>query len=88
MQNVEHVIISCAGLGSRLGLNKPKCLVEIGGRALIDYQLDLLKDIPDIRIVVGFMEEELIEHVRSIHPNVTFIRNPDYNGINLPYLIT
>ncbi|NCE71932.1 NTP transferase domain-containing protein [Odoribacter sp. Z80] len=85
MQNVEHVIISCAGLGSRLGLNKPKCLVEIGGRALIDYQLDLLKDIPDIRIVVGFMEEELIEHVRSIHPNVTFIRNPDYRTTTNAY---
>ena len=48
-------------------------------------QLDLLKDIPDIRIVVGFMEEELIEHVRSIHPNVTFIRNPDYRTTTNAY---
>lgn len=85
MQNIEHVIISCAGLGSRLGLNKPKCLVEIGGYCLIDYQLELLKDIPDIRIVVGFMEEELIEHVRRINPNVTFIRNPDYHSTSNAY---
>lgn len=85
MQNIEHVIISCAGLGSRLGLNKPKCLVEVGGKCLIDYQLELLKDIPDIRIVVGFMEEELIDHVRNINPDVTFIRNPDYHTTTNAY---
>lgn len=85
MQNVKHVIISCAGLGSRLGLNKPKCLVELGGKCLIDYQLELVKDIPDIRIVVGFMEGELIEHVRRINPDVTFIRNPDYHTTSNSY---
>lgn len=85
MQIVEHVIISAAGMGSRLGLNIPKCLVEIEGRKLIDYQLDLLRDIPEIRIVVGFMEEAVIEHVTRIRKDVIFVRNPDYQKTTNSY---
>ena len=78
MQTAQYAVISAAGLGSRLELNLPKCLVEIGGRRIIDYQLDLLKDIPNIRVVVGFMEDRVIEHVRLIRDDVVFVRNPHY----------
>ena len=78
MQHIKHAVISCAGVGSRLGLNIPKCLVEINNRKLIDYQLDLLKNIKDVRIVVGFKELEVIAHVRKIRSDVTFVRNPNY----------
>lgn len=78
MPTPKHAVISAAGLGSRLELNMPKCLVEIGGRKVIDYQLDLLREIEDLRIVVGFMEEAVISHVREIRNDVLFVRNPDY----------
>lgn len=78
MQPVRHAVISAAGLGSRLGLNLPKCLVELEGRRLIDYQLELLEGVPDVRIVVGFMERAVMEHVRSVRRDVIFVRNPDY----------
>lgn len=80
MQNIEYAVISAAGLGSRLGLNIPKCLVEINGRQIIDYQLELLKDVPNIRIVVGFMEQEVIESVNKIRDDILFVRNPLYNS--------
>ena len=78
MQNVKHAIISAAGLGSRLGLNIPKCLIEINGKPLIEYQLELMKDIEDVRIVIGFMEHKVIDLVKKIRKDVVFVRNPEY----------
>ncbi len=78
MSTVKNVVICAAGLGSRLELNMPKCLVEIGGRRLIEYQLDLLRDFENIHIVVGFMEEEVMKCVKRIRKDVVFVRNPDY----------
>jgi choline kinase len=75
---INHAVISAAGLGSRLGLDMPKCLVELEGHCIIYYLLQLLKDIPDIRVVVGFKEQKVIDYVRKIRPDATFVRNPDY----------
>ncbi|MGY3189348.1 phosphocholine cytidylyltransferase family protein [Lysinibacillus sp. TE18511] len=78
MSIIKHAIISAAGMGTRLGMNMPKCLVEVNGRKIIDYLLELLKNIEDIRIVVGFMEEEVINYVKSIRSDVIFVRNPNF----------
>ncbi len=79
MQTIKHVIISAAGIGSRLGINIPKCLVTVGGKKIIDYQLDNLQDIDDVRVVVGFQEEKVIEHVSKVRSNAIFVRNPLYS---------
>lgn len=76
--DIKHAVISAAGLGSRLGLDMPKCLVELEGHCLIYYLLKLLRDVPDIRIVVGFKEQQVIDYVRAIRPDVTFVRNANY----------
>lgn len=89
-----------AGLGSRLGFNIPKGLVKVGGRSIIDYQLELLENVDDIRIVIGFREYDVMKHVKKIRDDVTFVRNPNFRensnsfSINLaskdlkdPYLI-
>lgn len=78
MQYPEHVIILAAGIGSRLGMNTPKCLVEIHDKKIINYQLNLLKDFQNIRIVIGFKEEEVIEHVNKIRRDIIFVRNDQY----------
>lgn len=57
-------IILAAGRGSRLqGLTdqKPKCLVELDGRPLLEHQLDALRrsEISDIGIVTGYRREAL-----------------------------
>lgn len=82
MQYTENVIILAAGLGSRLGMDLPKCLVEIHDKKLIDYQLELLKNFKDIRIVTGFKEQEVINHVIKSRPDAVFVRNPDYITTN------
>ncbi|MFA3783647.1 NTP transferase domain-containing protein [Melioribacteraceae bacterium 4301-Me] len=82
---IKNAVICAAGIGSRLGLDMPKCLVKIGNHKLIYYLLKVLEDVPNIRIVVGFKEEEVIEYVRSIRNDVIFVRNPDYRTTTNSY---
>ena len=78
MSSVKSIIISCAGLGSRLGLAKTKALININGKSLIRWQLELFNDVEDIRIVVGFQANDVIEEVRKYRDNVTFVYNHNY----------
>jgi choline kinase len=78
MPAVKHAVITAAGVGSRLGMNMPKCLVEIGGKRIIDYQLELLRDVEDLRIVVGFRRDDVIRHVKTARPDALFVCNHQY----------
>src|SRR5690606_6846036 len=82
MSPIKHVVISAAGIGSRLGLNKPKCLVEVAGRSLLDWHLERLQWAESIWLVVGFHEEEVIEHAVSLRSDLILVRNPDYARTN------
>lgn len=76
----KTVIIAAAGSGTRLGAGIPKCLIKIGGRAIFEYQLKAFEWADEIRMVVGYMAEEVIQRVSAINPNVVFIKNPDYSS--------
>ncbi len=78
MSPVENVVIAAAGMGTRLGAGKPKCLVEVCGKKLIEYQLDLLKDVKNVYMVIGFCELDVIEAVGQLRKDVIFVRNPDF----------
>ncbi len=85
MSNIKTVVICAAGLGSRLGLDTPKCLVKVGEHRLIYYLLRLLKDVENIRMVVGFKEDEVIDFVKSIRSDVVFVRNSNYSSTSNAY---
>lgn len=85
MSIIKHAVICAAGMGTRLGMNMPKCLVKVGDKTIIQHQLELLKEVKDIRIVVGFMEERVIDHVLEIRRDVTFIRNINYQSTTNAY---
>jgi len=74
----KSVVISCAGIGSRLGLGLTKALVQINGGSLISWQLKLFKDVEDLRIVIGFQGGEIIEEVLKYRQNVVFCYNHRY----------
>ena len=61
------VVICCAGMGTRLGIGTTKALVDICGKPLIIRLLEQLHDFDDIRIVVGFQAERLIQIVNAYH---------------------
>ncbi len=74
------VIISCAGMGNRLGLGTTKALVEVCGKPLIIRHLEYLKDEEDIRIVVGYQAEKVIETVTGYRKDVLFVFNHDFRN--------
>ncbi len=78
MQIVENVVIAAAGMGKRLGKGIPKTLVKVNDKMICEYQLDLLKDVKNVFMVVGFCEDEVMDTVRKIRKDIIFVRNPDY----------
>lgn len=72
------VIICCAGMGTRLGIGTTKALVDISGKPLIIRQLEQLTEYDDIRIVVGFDAERVIQTVKEYRQDIMFVFNYDY----------
>lgn len=77
-ENDKSVVISCAGIGSRLGLGLTKALIEINGQSLISWQLKLFEKVKDLRIVVGFQGQEVIEEVNKFREDVIYCFNHRY----------
>ncbi|MBN2195462.1 MAG: phosphocholine cytidylyltransferase family protein [Polyangiaceae bacterium] len=81
-----RAVIIGAGRGSRLGPETdriPKTLVEVMGRPMLDWILDALA-------AGGFRREEVVfvcgyaeEAVRSRYPELTFVRNADWERNNI-----
>lgn len=78
-KNNVTAIICCAGVGKRLGIDAPKALLNINGKPLIINILDGLKNITDVRIVVGFKAKALIDVVLKYRRDITFVFNHNYN---------
>jgi GTP:adenosylcobinamide-phosphate guanylyltransferase len=79
-------IICGAGFGSRLGLKLPKILVEVHGRTILDYQLEALKDVEEIRIVAGYKSDLVVETCKK-YQNVKIFFNHDYATTGVPHSI-
>jgi 2-C-methyl-D-erythritol 4-phosphate cytidylyltransferase len=45
-------LILAAGSGERLGLGRPKALVELAGRPLVDWSIDVLRDVDGVETIV------------------------------------
>lgn len=78
MSILKTIVISCAGIGSRLGFGHTKALLKIAGKPLIIHHLERLNEFDDIRIVVGFNAQDLINTVLSYRKDVMFVFNHDY----------
>lgn len=74
------VVICCAGMGTRLGIGSPKALIDICGKPLIIRLLELLDNFDDIRIVVGFESEKIIEVCKEYRKDIMFVFNYDYEN--------
>jgi choline kinase len=78
MPSAKSIVISCAGIGSRLGLGQTKALIHINGKSLIAWQLEMFKDMEDIRVVVGYQANEVIKEVLQYRQDVIFVYNHRY----------
>ena len=81
-QSNLKAIILAAGEGKRLRPltdNKPKCMVELFGKSLIQWQIETFKQcgIDDISIVTGYCNE-----IINL-PNVSYFQNKKYSTTNM-----
>ena len=86
--------ILAAGVSRRLyphTYNTPKCLLEVGGKPIIHYQLEALLDlvVKDVSIVIGYHRQILIKHLKDNFRtlNFNFIINHHYFETNTAYSV-
>jgi choline kinase len=87
---INHAVILAAGNGRHLGplaADRPKVLLEVGGRTLIDRQLDALHDcgVRHVTVVVGDQQRRLREHLKN---RVGFVASDDYQLTNSLYSLS
>ena len=75
-------LIVAAGLGSRLKHhteNFPKCMLDFGGKTLLQRQLQAYKDsgVEDITVIRGYKKDKIN------YKNLNYITNPDYKNNNI-----
>lgn len=85
-----NVVILAAGIGSRFGksINKPKCLLKINNKTIIQILIEnlILVGIKKINIVVGFKKKEIINHLSNIkNIEINYIYNRDYKRFGSGY---
>lgn len=89
-----QALILAAGMGTRLGeytKDKPKCMVEINNKTLIETQVESLirNGINKIIIACGYKKEKIIEHLADKYKECEFIfiENNKYESTNNIYTL-
>lgn len=77
-----EVVVLAAGFGSRLGGNLPKCLIDVGGRSILEHQIRAIRQVlPEsaITVVTGYRHDKVVEHLsRRRLGSVRVLFNPFY----------
>jgi choline kinase len=83
-----NAVILCAGVGGRLWpltADQPKCLVDVGGRTILEFCLANLvaAGIVEVVLVTGY-KSELVERLAldKCRTRVTFVQNEEYARTN------
>ena len=80
MPDALTVVISAAGMGTRLGMNVPKALVHVDGKPILARQLEMLQDVEDIVVVAGFRSQLVIDLLRQVRPDVRVALNHEFTS--------
>jgi len=85
-----NAIILAAGVGKRLsetGKVQPKCLLEVGGKKLLDRYLESLNNcgVKEVVLVLGFMADAISSYLEGKYAdmNISFIINEEYTKGNI-----
>ncbi len=87
-----QAVILAAGAARRLRPltdNTPKCLLDVGGKSLLQRTIDNITSngITDFVFVTGYLNEMIEDHVRSNNPGISieFLHNADFENNNNSY---
>jgi choline kinase len=86
MDQAPHAILLCAGLGSRLlplTADRPKCLIEVGGKTILEHQVDALRaaGVGGVTVIGGYRFDRLEAFVTARWPEgkrPELVLNPFY----------
>ena len=77
-----QAVLLAAGVGQRLGIDRPKCLLEIGGKSLLKRHFEALESvgIDKLFVVTGHLLQMLAQAISQAAPKFTVeqIYNPNY----------
>ncbi|MEK6951885.1 MAG: phosphocholine cytidylyltransferase family protein, partial [Nanoarchaeota archaeon] len=90
---IKKALILAAGFGSRLldyTEDKPKSLVNVKGKPILEYQLEALtaNNIKEIVIVIGYKGEKIKEFIQNSkfkELNIKFIENKEFASTESSY---
>ena len=87
-----RAIILAAGIARRLypiTLTRPKCLLEVSGQPLIDYQMKALQKVgvKKVTVVIGYLSEMIINHLNKKFSKmeINYVNNPHFFETNTSY---
>lgn len=84
---IENAIILAAGRGSRMGKltnDRPKCMMKINNKTIIQRTIDVLKykNINNIVVITGYKSDILREHLNNIDKGIKIIENSIWKTSN------
>lgn len=84
---IENAIILAAGRGSRMGRltdDRPKCMMKINNKTVIQRTIEVLKykNINNIIVITGYKSSVLRKHFDNIDKGIKIIKNPIWNETN------
>ena len=85
-----NVVILAAGIGSRFGntIDKPKCLLKINNKTIIQILIEnlILEGIKKINVVTGFKKDEIVSHLSTIRNiDINYIYNKNFKRFGSGY---
>ena len=90
MEHTIKVVIPMAGLGTRLRphtWSKPKQLVSVAGKTVLDHVLDMLSTLPaelnvELINIVGYLGDQIEDHITKHYPHIksNFVVQEDPRG--------
>lgn len=78
MRRVISIVIPGAGLGSRMGLDKPKLLLKVGGLSLLERHFRMTSELGHVSVVAGFNSAAVVQESMAISPNILIVMNQNY----------
>ena len=89
MSPVKNAVIAAAGLGSRLGMGMPKCMISIHKTPILARMIRMLQaHVDTIVVVTGYRENLVAEYCQNNFRNIIVVRNPDYANTNTAHSLS
>jgi choline kinase len=87
MRSITHAIILAAGQGRRLlpyTHDRPKCLLDIGGKTILEHQVETLRSchVDHITVVTGYLGSKVRDVLGT---QVHYTANPDFETTSSMY---